>query len=600
LLFNPDYGIYKKYDVKGVDGVNLLAGFIKKTFPIFRVIFIIIWLSNLSGTDAYFSIYSIIAFFSFFVILRENCHKSDKVDFLSVILSFLFSMAVFLANYPLFTTIGDPAVIGYSTSIMVNLIKSVLSIAGGSLVAYPIIRWFFQSFPVYSFRAISFERRQHIPFVIFLSIAFISLIHLFLVEYPGNITEDTFSQISEMVSGSYSNFNTYWHTFLFERILTLGYYVFSDVNAALALFCVIQALILAAAFTHALMTMIYSGVPKIIVVVSYVIYAILPYNIALGITVWKDVLFSAGCLLMLSSLYRILRRLPFDSVLNYFSLIFGGLLFILSRTNGWTILLVVFVVSLPVLRRHIKLAFTLASLTFVGWFLLNPALSLLHVSGGDPVESMSVPIQQVSRVIVDGGVLTSEEEELLNAVVDLDEVPNLYVNWLSDPMKVEVRSKDYAYFLDHLGDYAKLWVQLGMRYPWEYVKAWVDQTKGYWNGGYDYPLYSETVTDNPYGVVKSGGGNPVASLFRLYFGLSRHVIFFEPLHSIGLHVWIMILCFLLNLRKGREEWILCLPLLVLVVGLWFGTPVYCSFRYVYPLFVCFPLLVSTSLFPSDN
>lgn len=593
MLFYLDYVIYRKYDGKGVGSVNYFGGFIRKAFPIIQVIFIIIWLSNLAATDAYFSIYSIISFLSFFIILKQ---KGDKFDLLSVILSVLFSIAVFLANYPLFTTIGDPALIGYSTNIMVNLINSVLSIAGGCFVSYPIIRWFFKFISLDSWHGLSFERRPFLPYVIFFTIAVISLTHLFLVEYPGNITEDTFTQISEMVSGSYSNFNTYWHTILFKSILGIGYSIFSDMNAAVALFCVIQVLILAAAFTHALMTMICSGVPKIIVVVCYFIYAILPYNIALGITIWKDVLFAAGCLLMLSALYRIIKGVHFNSFLNYISLIFGGLLFIVSRTNGWMILLVVFIVSMPVLRHHKKLAFTLASLTLSGWFLLNPALSLLNVSDGDLVESLSVPIQQVSRVIVDGGVLTSEEEELLNAVVDIEEIPNLYVNWLSDPMKVEVRSKDYAYFQAHLGDYAKLWVQLGMRYPWEYVKAWVDQTKGYWNGGYDYPLYSETVTDNPYGVVKTGGGNPVASLFRLYFGLSRHVIFFEPLHSIGLHVWIMILCFVLNLRRGREEWILFVPLLVLVFGLWLGTPVYCSFRYVYPLFVCLPLLVSTTLF----
>ncbi len=576
--------------------MNHFCRIIRKALPVIQVTFIIIWLSNLARTDAFFSIYSVISFISFYLILKDVRQKVDNPDLLSEVLSVLFSISVYLANYPLFTTIGDSAVIGYSTSVMVNLINSVLSIAGGCFVSYPIIRWFFNFFPLDSWNGFSFERRPYLPFVIFSTVALISLIHLFLVEYPGNITEDPFTQISEMVSGSYSNFNTYWHTILFEFILSIGYSIFSDVNAAVALFCVIQALILAAAFTHALMTMIDSDVPGIFVVVSYVIYAILPYNIAMGITIWKDVLFAAGCLLMLSSLYRIINGLNYNLFLNYITLILGGLLFIISRTNGWVILLVAFIASLPVLRHHLKVTLALVSLTFVGWFLLNPALSLLHVSGGDPVESMSVPIQQVSRVIADGCVLTSEEEELLNAVVDLDEVPNLYENWLSDPMKVEVRSKDYAYFQDHLGDYAKLWVQLGMRYPWEYVKAWVDQTKGYWNAGYDYPLYSETVTDNPYGVAKSGGGNPVASLFRLYFGLSRHVIFFEPLHSIGLHVWIMILCFLLNLKKGREGWILSLPLLVLVVGLWFGTPVYCSFRYVYPLFVCFPLLVSTSLF----
>ncbi|MBQ3615539.1 MAG: hypothetical protein II993_06030, partial [Anaerotignum sp.] len=99
----------------------------------------------------------------------------------------------------------------------------------------------------------------------------------------------------------------------------------------------------------------------------------------------------------------------------------------------------------------------------------------------------------------------------------------------------------------------------------------------------------------PYGVEKSVGGNPIASLFRLYFGLSRHLIFFEPLHSIGLHVWVFLLCFVLNIRSRRELWIICVPLLLLLVGMWLGTPVFSCFRYVYPLFISMPLIVSTSV-----
>lgn len=131
------------------------------------------------------------------------------------------------------------------------------------------------------------------------------------------------------------------------------------------------------------------------------------------------------------------------------------------------------------------------------------------------------------------------------------------------------------------------------------MKAWVHQTKGYWNGGYGgYGMYSETVIDNPYGVYKSGGNNLIAILFRLYFGLSRHVIFFEPLHSIGLHVWVTALCCLFNLLMKRKEWVLSVPLLVVVLGLCLGTPVYASFRYAYPVFVCLPLVLGSTMYRS--
>ena len=572
-----------------------------KLYPYISVLFVIIWLSNLAATDAYFSVYALIAFLSFFLQVRRSGDAAIKNRTLcipSLLLSIVFSILVWFANYPIFTQIGDPALIGHSTSIVVNLINSVLSFAGGICTAYPIV------YTVFSELSFSCEKKfvahKWQPVIIFSSIFLLHLIHLVFVEFPGNLTEDSFTQFSEMISGSYSNFNTYWHTILFRTVLSVGYAFFSDVNAAVAAFSVLQLAVLVFAFTHSLMTMIQYGIPRWAVMLTWLLFAVVPYNMAMTITIWKDVLFAGGCLLMLSSWMRISLRIGVCSAWNDVVFILGSILFFVSRTNGWLIYLISFLAYLIFIRKNIHLIVVMGVLSALGWFMLNPALSMLGVEGEDLVESLSVPIQQVSRVIADGGELTQEEAELLECVVDLEEVPQLYTNWISDPMKVEVRSKDYAYFQEHFSEYVSLWGRLGVRYPWEYVKAWVDQTKGYWNGGYDYAMYSETITDNPYGVEKTGGNNVVAALFRLYFGLSRHVIFFEPLHSIGLHVWIFLLCLFRNIRRRKEQWIIAMPLLLLLVGMWFGTPVYCCFRYVYPLFVSMPLIVSTSVWEAKG
>ena len=566
--------------------------------PAFRVVFIMIWLSNLALTDSYFSVYCLLAFLSFYVLIKKTgkeASSSSSMSFLSSCLAVLFSIVVVAANYPLFSMVRDPALIGKSTNLMVNFINTVFSLIGGFCVAQPLISFALSYCPLQIHREKSIRNRI-LPVIIFGAILCIYMVHFILVEFPGNITEDPFTQISEMVAGEYSNFNTFWHTMFFQMILSLGYTVFSDINYAIGCFCIVQAFILAFSFSYCLMTMLHYGVPRWVLAVSFCFFALVPYNIALSITIWKDVLYAAGCLLIIVSWLRIHKKLGFNQFLDYTVFVIGSILFLLSRTNGWIIYIVCLVCYILFIRNNRRFMLVMSFVAVLGWFLCNPVLSILGVSDSDPVESLSIPIQQVSRVISDGGVLTEEEEQLLSRVIDLDDVPELYTNWLSDPMKVEFRSKDYVYLCDHLTEYGSLWLKLGVRYPVSYIKAWIDQTKGYWNGGYDVALYSETVTDNPYGVEKLVSGNPVASLFRLYFGMSRHVIFFEPLHSIGLHVWVVILCFIRNLLRKREEWFLALPALLIVLGLWFGTPVYYCFRYVYPLFVSFPLIVSTSMF----
>ena len=597
LLFRACYDItfYKIGEVI----MSLFKKFICKYIPLFNIIFSIIWLNNLAHTDAYFSVYAVICFFSFYLVISGPNNvlvKENRV--LPLILSCLFSVLTVLGNYPLFTLLRDPERIGRATNLMVNMINTGFSLIGGVCVFTPILSWFFNR-KASSENTQVIKKYRYLPVTIFLIIAGINLIHLLLVEFPGNITEDTISQIEEMVSGNYSNFNTFWHTMMFETVLSVGYHIFGSVNTAAGLFSVFQILVMAFAFTYCLVTMDEYGVSPKITLVSFLLFLLMPYHMALIISIWKDVLFAGGCLIMITALLRMIKGIGAHFRLDRLLFVVGSLLFILSRTNGWIIYLVLTVLYLLFNRKNRFLLIAMSTMAILGWFLLNPMLSILNVSGGDPVESLSIPIQQVSRVIAEGHGLSEEDLTLLSRVVDIEEVPELYVEWLSDPMKVEVRSKDYDYFLSNFSQYRDLWIRLGIKYPWTYVKAWVEQTKGYWNGGYGYAMYSETVIENPYGIVKTGGGNPVASLFRLYFGLSRHVVFFEPFHSIGLHVWLMILCFILNLIKKNDAWIISVPLLLLVIGLWFGTPVYACFRYVYPLFVCVPLIVSTALSPRE-
>ena len=70
----------------------------------------------------------------------------------------------------------------------------------------------------------------------------------------------------------------------------------------------------------------------------------------------------------------------------------------------------------------------------------------------------------------------------------------------------------------------------------------------------------------------------------------------QPLYSIGLHVWVLVVCCLVNALKKRRNWLQCLPPLVLIVGLWFGTPVYSEFRYAYPVFLSLPVILMATLF----
>lgn len=106
-------------------------------------------------------------------------------------------------------------------------------------------------------------------------------------------------------------------------------------------------------------------------------------------------------------------------------------------------------------------------------------------------------LQQLARVICDGKDLTEDEITLLSRIYDIEEIPQIYQSWWADPIKFEIRSNDVEFFENNLGEYIRLWLDLGRKHPDSYLKAWIDQTRGYWNGGYFYHLYNQMVSENP-------------------------------------------------------------------------------------------------------
>jgi hypothetical protein len=145
-----------------------------------------------------------------------------------------------------------------------------------------------------------------------------------------------------------------------------------------------------------------------------------------------------------------------------------------------------------------------------------------------------------------------------------------------------------------------LWLDIGKRYPWDYVEAWVEQTKGYWNGGYDYYIYAQYVDENDFGIYLVQQDNIIHDLVKAYFTLTRETVLFEPIQSIGFNVWILsMLCFL-NLIRNRKEFLLTVPVLAVIFTLWLTTPVFSEFRYAYCVFTTLPFILPVSFYKKQD
>jgi len=566
----------------------------RKSWVLFQVLFIYIWLtvlSSLSVTDTYYSVYLFSAIIG--VLCLYDNYKCGRTAvgcerITSAFFSMMFSLAVVLANYSLFEPL----------TVIQNLFDLACCLVGGVFVAYPVLLCCLDRLPLNGCD----KKRIHAPLIfslVFFSVAAIDLAYLLFAHYPGTLTVDSLSTIRELMGDApYSNIMPFWHTVTVKLFVDMGLALFGDMNAAIAFFHGAQILLMAGCFAFAIMTMYQTGVPSWFLAGAYAVYAFQPHNIVYSVILWKDIPFAAAGLLFITALYRLLKGVGKYQFCNYAVIVFGAAGFSLWRTNGWYAFLVTVLLMLILLgRKQKKLLVLMTVVLILCWILINPVLDILGVTETNFVEAFAVPMQQIARVVSEGRELTTEENALLGEIFWMDKLAVLYNPLTVDPVKFETFRYDQVdYILAHAGDYLKLYFDIGMRYPGDYLKAWIDETKGYWNGGYFFWIYSKEIVENPYGIELSLGNNLIATLFGAAFRYLEKPEFMQPLTSIGLHVWALIGCAVVNARKKREELLLSIPLLVLVAGLWLGSPVYSEFRYAYPVFLGMPLILSATLF----
>lgn len=551
-------------------------------------------LSQVAGTDTYYSVYLLCGVAGLLCLCDNGFHPSSRSRKQTVTLSLFaafFSGAVALANYSLFSPL----------SVLQNCFDLVCTLLGGWVVGFHVLLWMLRRLPLTG----EVGQRKHpkrVFWAVFLSVAVIDLLYLLFVLYPGVLTTDSFTTISQALGlTDYDNVMPFWHTVTVELFVKIGLWLFGDINAAVALFHAAQILFIAACFGYAVETLYRIGVPKWALGIVYVLYALMPYNIVYSVTLWKDIPFAGSALLLVTALYRLLKNIGSKRG-NLVTLVIGAIGFSLLRTNGWYAFAVMAVILAILLwRQQKKLVLLLLAVLVITWLMLNPLLSILNVGETNFVEAFGIPMQQIARVLHNQRPLAEEDMAMLNEIFFTDRTAELYDPQTVDPVKFDTFRYDrVSYLTEHLWDYIRLYFRIGSQYPTDYWQAWVEQTKGYWNGGYKFWTYTLKMGENDFGIVQSPGENLLSRVYHAAFRYWEKPEILQCLISIGLYVWCLMSCFVVNVLKKRQEFLLSIPILVLIVGLWLGTPVFSEFRYAYPLILTLPVILATTLWQPKN
>lgn len=438
------------------------------------------------------------------------------------------------------------------------------------------------------------------PFLSAFVICLLGWLPYYLYQFPGIMTPDSINQMEQVLGLiPYSNHHPWVHTMLIKACYTLGYAITGNMTVSVGFYTLAQMCILALSISYFVSAMRMRKLKSFWCLILTLIFALLPYHAIYSVTVWKDIPFAAAVLLFMTALLRMKNE---KQLRHSVILVIAGIMMCLFRSNGWY----AFLVCIPILfiyywKHDKKIIGLLVCSLFAAILVRYPVMNSFQVTPPDFVESLCIPIQQISNVLAKDRELTPEQDTLIDHVIDRNYVKELYAPTFADNMKELVRAGHPEYLEEHKKEYLMLWLQLLIKYPADYLEAYVQQTSGYW-----YP-------DLYYSVAEAEGISPttleishtplirgplIVKIKEIAGKLGTMLPVYGTLWSMGNAFWLLLLAIGgVFVRRENEKLLYILPCIMLWLSVMIATPVATEFRYVYFLILCEPFLLCMMLLP---
>lgn len=416
-----------------------------------------------------------------------------------------------------------------------------------------------------------------------------------LAFYPGLFTYDISYQYLMYTTGNFSTHHPLLHTLMVGLFCDVGRVLFGFPVKGFLLYTLVQMALLALAMGSAISFLYRRGTPLWFCILLLVLDAVLPFNTLLAISSTKDTLFAASVLYLMVVLLELLAqpallRKPGWMLRFVLVEIAVGLM----RNNGFICLLAVLAVSAVGLIHYRRQALRMIALCLCGIALYMAGGAALkaavHATDGPFAETLSVPIQQLSRAYT---------------VTD-DEAKAEILQWLPDaahyaPSISDMVKNTATVTREQLAPFLRLWLEVGLRHPIVYLDAFGLTTKGFFQLDETPPMggqYLETAFhDNVLDMMLPNSQWPwlrdlMAKLYS-YRGY-LDVPLLAGVLSHAFWCWGMLLTFLggVCLRRRDVVAVGAVPV-ALYLSVLLGPCV--MLRYIYPIMLAGPLLLGALL-----
>ncbi len=423
----------------------------------------------------------------------------------------------------------------------------------------------------------------------------------YLLAYPSVITADSINQLNQAVKDAeLSNHHPVVHTAVIRLCYQLGFALFHDETKAVATYTVLQMLVTAACFSYLVVTLYRFRIKKPVIACVLACYAVLAYHGTYSVTMWKDIPFALFVLTYIVTLWRTFlfalrgekKTRPFELVMLFFT----GFGICLFRSNGLAAyaVVVIFLAVFCFRRRKAVLAAVSVVPLILALIVKGPVYNALGIKKASPIEGLGIPQQMIARVLVNDRYLTEEQRTLISNVADIEGIRSHYWPNSADGVKFYIWENGNDQFVaEHKGEFLKLWIDLGLQYPSDYLIAYVYSTTGYWYPDVQNWLYGDEFhSDNFETLHHEEKMTPEhAQALRDWRNSYKTFYFAGLLWSIAGMFWLVIfMTGACSLNREKHLLLLYLPAICVWGTLMIAAPVYAEFRYAYSITASVPLL----------
>lgn len=416
----------------------------------------------------------------------------------------------------------------------------------------------------------------------------------FIFFYPGNLTPDSSDSIAQAIGKTaLSNHCPLLYTLFVKACIQFGM-LFGDLRFGIGCFSFVQLLIMAAVLSYSVYWLAKRNLPKYVVVITAVFYALNPVIAMYAITMWKDILFGGWMLLLTLMIFDIIqsRGQLLTKPLGLVAFSLCCLLVAFGRNNGVYVDVAVLIALGIYYRKQFKVLIPVfVSVVAVITIIQGPVYNAFGIEKSEFAESVGIPLQQIGYTVKYDGHMTAEQEEFINELLPIEKIKEVYNP--ESPDFIKFNSEFNNQLLEkNKGKFIKVWAEMLIPNFKSYVKAYLMQTVGYWHVRTTNWICQFGVNEgNQFGLqsarhvwMQSKIRNGVKSIY--YIPVVRD--FF----NIAFMVWTTFFCCAVLILKKQAKYIMAFaPLLAVWATMMIAVPTFCEFRYMYSFHLILPFVL---------